>query len=547
MQKIAIITAETIQKGMIAGAKNIEKNKEQINELNVFPVPDGDTGTNMFMTAQSAADAVSSINTNDMQLMCKTISQGALRGARGNSGVILSQLLRGFAKSISDTNKQEVGIPELKNACEKATETAFKAVMKPKEGTILTVARSISEKALSLDDSLDITSFVRELIKEGKKALENTPNQLHVLKEAGVVDSGGQGLICLLEGIYSYIVGEEYVPDVVIAKTPKITKIDKKDISTADIEFKYCTEFIIMLPDDKNTDKISEEIREYLSSIGNSLVVVGDDDIIKIHVHTNHPGLAFEKGCEYGSLTKMKIDNMEEEHKETLELEEQPAINKEIGFIAISAGEGISDIFKEFGVDEIISGGQTMNPSAEDIISAIEKVPANNVFIFPNNKNIILAASQAADIVENKNVIVIPTKTIPEGISCMVNYMEGLSCEELTQIFNDAILTVTTLEITTATRDVNINNVEVKENDYIGISSENGIITSNKKLKTSVIKSIEKTINDDISMITLYSGKIIDKATTESIINTLTELYPDIEFDACEGKQPVYHYIISLE
>lgn len=547
MQKIAIITAETIQKGMIAGAKNIEKNKEQINELNVFPVPDGDTGTNMFMTAQSAADAVSSINTKDMQLMCKTISQGALRGARGNSGVILSQLLRGFAKSISDTNKQEVGIPELKNACEKATETAFKAVMKPKEGTILTVARSISEKALSLDDSLDITSFVRELIKEGKKALENTPNQLHVLKEAGVVDSGGQGLICLLEGIYSYIVGEEYVPDVVIAKTPKITKIDKKDISTADIEFKYCTEFIIMLPDDKNTDKISEEIREYLSSIGNSLVVVGDDDIIKIHVHTNHPGLAFEKGCEYGSLTKMKIDNMEEEHKETLELEEQPAINKEIGFIAISAGEGISDIFKDFGVDEIISGGQTMNPSAEDIISAIEKVPANNVFIFPNNKNIILAASQAADIVENKNVIVIPTKTIPEGISCMVNYMEGLSCEELTQIFNDAILTVTTLEITTATRDVNINNVEVKENDYIGISSKNGIITSNKKLKTSVIKSIEKTINDDISMITLYSGNIINKATTESIINTLTELYPDVEFDACEGKQPVYHYIISLE
>ena len=547
MQKIAIITAETIQKGMIAGAKNIEKNKEQINELNVFPVPDGDTGTNMFMTAQSAADAVSSINTKDMQLMCKTISQGALRGARGNSGVILSQLLRGFAKSISDTNKQEVGIPELKNACEKATETAFKAVMKPKEGTILTVARSISEKALSLDDSLDITSFVRELIKEGKKALENTPNQLHVLKEAGVVDSGGQGLICLLEGIYSYIVGEEYVPDVVISKTPKITKIDKKDISTADIEFKYCTEFIIMLPDDKNTDKISEEIREYLSSIGNSLVVVGDDDIIKIHVHTNHPGLAFEKGCEYGSLTKMKIDNMEEEHKETLELEEQPAINKEIGFIAISAGEGISDIFKEFGVDEIISGGQTMNPSAEDIISAIEKVPANNVFIFPNNKNIILAASQAADIVENKNVIVIPTKTIPEGISCMVNYMEGLSCEELTQIFNDAILTVTTLEITTATRDVNINNVEVKENDYIGISSKNGIITSNKKLKTSIIKSIEKTINDDISMITLYSGNMIDKATTESIINTLTELYPDVEFDACEGKQPVYHYIISLE
>ena len=547
MQKIAIITAETIQKGMIAGAKNIEKNKEQINELNVFPVPDGDTGTNMFMTAQSAADAVSSINTKDMQLMCKTISQGALRGARGNSGVILSQLLRGFAKSISDTNKQEVGIPELKNACEKATETAFKAVMKPKEGTILTVARSISEKALSLDDSLDITSFVRELIKEGKKALENTPNQLHVLKEAGVVDSGGQGLICLLEGIYSYIVGEEYVPDVVIAKTPKITKIDKKDISTADIEFKYCTEFIIMLPDDKNTDKISEEIREYLSSIGNSLVVVGDDDIIKIHVHTNHPGLAFEKGCEYGSLTKMKIDNMEEEHKETLKLEEQPAINKQIGFIAISAGEGISNIFKEFGVDEIISGGQTMNPSAEDIISAINKVPANNVFVFPNNKNIILAASQAADIVENKNVIVIPTKTIPEGISCMVNYMEGLSCEELTQIFNDAILTVTTLEITTATRDVNINNVEVKENDYIGISSKNGIITSNKKLKTSVIKSIEKTINDDISMITLYSGNMIDKATTESIINTLTELYPDVEFDACEGKQPVYHYIISLE
>lgn len=547
MQKIAIITAETIQKGMIAGAKNIEKNKEQINELNVFPVPDGDTGTNMFMTAQSAADAVSSINTKDMQLMCKTISQGALRGARGNSGVILSQLLRGFAKSISDTNKQEVGIPELKNACEKATETAFKAVMKPKEGTILTVARSISEKALSLDDSLDITSFVRELIKEGKKALENTPNQLHVLKEAGVVDSGGQGLICLLEGIYSYIVGEEYVPDVVIAKTPKITKIDKKDISTADIEFKYCTEFIIMLPDDKNTDKISEEIREYLSSIGNSLVVVGDDDIIKIHVHTNHPGLAFEKGCEYGSLTKMKIDNMEEEHKETLKLEEQPAINKQIGFIAISAGEGISNIFKEFGVDEIISGGQTMNPSAEDIISAINKVPANNVFVFPNNKNIILAASQAADIVENKNVIVIPTKTIPEGISCMVNYMEGLSCEELTQIFNDAILTVTTLEITTATRDVNINNVEVKENDYIGISSKNGIITSNKKLKTSIIKSIEKTINDDISMITLYSGNMIDKATTESIINTLTELYPDVEFDACEGKQPVYHYIISLE
>lgn len=547
MQKIAIITAETIQKGMIAGAKNIEKNKEQINELNVFPVPDGDTGTNMFMTAQSAADAVSSINTNDMQLMCKTISQGALRGARGNSGVILSQLLRGFAKSISDTNKQKVGIPELKNACEKATETAFKAVMKPKEGTILTVARSISEKALSLDDSLDIASFIIELIKEGKKALENTPNQLSVLKEAGVVDSGGQGLICLLEGIYSYIIGEEYVPDVVIAKTPKITKIGKKDISTADIEFKYCTEFIIMLPDDKNTDKISEEIREYLSSIGNSLVVVGDDDIIKIHVHTNHPGLAFEKGCGYGSLTKMKIDNMEEEHKETLELEEQPAINKEIGFIAISAGEGISDIFKEFGVDEIISGGQTMNPSAEDIISAIDKVPANNVFVFPNNKNIILAASQAADIVENKNIIVIPTKTIPEGISCMVNYTEGLSCEELTQIFNDEIPTVTTLEITTATRDVNINNVEVKENDYIGISSKNGIITSNKKLKTSVIKSIEKTINDDISLITLYSGNIIDKATTESIINTLTELYPDVEFDVCEGKQPVYHYIISLE
>ena len=547
MQKISIITAETIQKSMIAGAKNIERNKKLINELNVFPVPDGDTGTNMFLTAQSAADAVSMVDSNDLQSICKAISQGALKGARGNSGVILSQLLRGFTKTILEKNKKEVEISDLKQALEKATKIAYSAVIKPKEGTILTVAKSISDRALLLDDSMDLISFLEEIILEGKKALENTPNQLPVLKEAGVVDSGGQGLICLLEGIYSYISGKEIIDNIIIPKSINIKNISKENISTADIKFKYCTEFIIMLPDKNNTDKISEEIRNYLSTIGDSLVVVGDEDIIKIHVHTNHPGLAFEKGCEYGDLTKMKIDNMEEEHKETLKINIKPEIKKEIGFITISSGDGISALFKDFGVDEIISGGQTMNPSTDDILSAINKVSAKNIFIFPNNKNIILTANQAAKMIEDKNIIVIPTKTIPEGISCMINYIEKISIDELTNIFNDTIGMITTIEITTATRDININDIDVKEKDYIGISSRDGIISSNKKLKTSIIKSIEKTINDDVSIITLYSGNTIDKETTESIINTLTELHPDIEFISYEGKQPVYQYIIALE
>ncbi len=572
-----------MKNAFISGANNISNNKETINELNVFPVPDGDTGTNMTLTVMSAVAEIDALEASSKELtidsISKAVSGGSLRGARGNSGVILSQIIRGFCKE--NKGKKELDLDDLALGFAHSVETAYKAVMNPKEGTILTVARAMSEKAaelLSTED--DIVEYMEQIVKAGDEALASTPDMLPVLKEAGVVDSGGQGLMEIVRGITLGLKGEyvelndasegetlargagllEAIPTV----RPKYNMgSGKEDISTADIKYTYCTEFIILL-DKELSDEEVNGIKEFLLSIGDSLVCVADEELVKIHIHTNHPGQAFEKGIEYGQLTRCKIDNMREEHSERVlienekrKLEEQDAAFKQMklertspakkyGFVAVAAGEGLANIFKELGVDVIVQGGQTMNPSTEDIMSAISSVNAENVFVLPNNKNIFMASTQAAEATTDKKAYVVPANTIPQGISAMLCFSEDMEPEELLESMKEVSEGVKTGEVTFSIRDTSVDGIEIHKNNIMGIS-DNGIDAVGTEVEEVTKQLIEKLVDEDSGMISLFYGEDVDEQAASSLGEYLQDKYEDLEIDVRMGGQPIYYYIISVE
>lgn len=551
-----VIDAQLLQKAFIAGAYNLERNKDYINELNVFPVPDGDTGSNMSLTIMAAAREVSALENPSMDELSKKISSGSLRGARGNSGVILSQLLRGFCKEIK--GKKQITVSVLADGFVRAVETAYKAVMKPKEGTILTVAKGVAEKAVELSEmDMDFETLGQEILDHGNEVLKQTPELLPVLKEAGVVDSGGQGLMEFLTGAYNGLTGKEEIKEPVTSGgAAKAQTMSSEEIDTSHIKYGYCTEFIIMLEKEYNAE-IEAKFKEFLTSIGDSLVVVSDDEIVKVHVHTNHPGLAFEKGLEYGSLTSMKVDNMREEHKEKVIHEqdrkkaaEQEAAKEEpkkpFGFVAVSVGEGLNDIFKDLGVNHIIEGGQTMNPSTEDVLDAISKVNAETVFVFPNNKNIILAANQAAEIEEEKKVIVIPTKTIPQGISALISFDETATAEANQAGMEDAITAVKSGQVTYAVRDTSIDGKEIKTGDYMGIDDA-GIQAVGQDITEVVKDLIGAMADEDSELLSIYYGSDVEEEKANALVEAVQAAYPDFEVEAHAGGQPIYYYILSLE
>ena len=555
--------AKMVAKMFLAGAKNLESKKEWINELNVFPVPDGDTGTNMTLTIMSAAKEVSVLHdmgTIDMPSLCKAISSGSLRGARGNSGVILSQLFRGFTKGIKA--HQEITVPVLADAFENAVETAYKAVMKPKEGTILTVARGGADKAKELADAgvEDLADFLGQIIRHADEVLNQTPEMLPVLKQAGVVDSGGQGLMQVLKGAYDAYLGKELDLTISGAQTSPVQRFSPnlEAQANADIKFGYCTEFIIMLNKVFNI-KMEMDFKEYLESIGDSIVVVADDDVVKVHVHTNDPGLAIQKALKYGALSNMKIDNMRLEHQEKLfkmsgktdTVTEVPLASaeepkKETGFIAVSVGDGINEILTGLGVDYIIEGGQTMNPSTEDMLQAIEKVNADNIFILPNNKNIILAANQAQTLVEDKNIVVIPTKTVPQGITAVVNYVPDLPIEENTETMTEEIKNVHTGQVTYAVRDTTIDDKEIKQGDFMGIG-DNGILSVGSDMKDVTLKMIDEMMSEDMELISIYYGADVTEEDAEGIRDEVEKKYGSCDIELQYGGQPIYYYIVSVE
>ncbi len=559
VQSIEKINAELLAKMFLAGAHNLEAKKEWINELNVFPVPDGDTGTNMSMTILSAAKEVSSLEKTTMKSVAKAISSGSLRGARGNSGVILSQLFRGFTKVIAAYDTIDTVV--LAEACDKAVETAYKAVMKPKEGTILTVARGVADKAIDMvEETDDLCVFIRAVIDEAERVLKKTPDMLPVLKQAGVVDSGGQGLVVVLQGAYDALMGKEIDYSSFDADKTAASGITKISAETeAEIKFGYCTEFIIVLNHPLSDAQVAK-YKEFLTSIGDSIVVVADDEIVKTHVHTNDPGLAIQEALTHGSLSKIKIDNMREEHQERLikdaekaaaqqAAEEQPAPAtewKDMGFISVSAGEGLSEIFSGLGVDVIIEGGQTMNPSTEDILHAIDKVPAKNIFVLPNNKNIILAANQAASLTEDKTIYVIPTKTIPQGITALINYIPEQSAEENAKRMTEELANVKSGQITYAVRDTNIDGKEIKENDYMGIGDA-GILSVGADMEQTLINMVDQLVTDESGIISLYYGEEVSGEDASALAEKLQEKYTDIEVEVNNGGQPVYYYILSVE
>lgn len=559
--EINVIDAQMLQKMFIAGAKNLEAKKEWINELNVFPVPDGDTGTNMTLTIMSAANEVGAIADPTMETVAKAISTGSLRGARGNSGVILSQLFRGFTREIKKYD--EINVEILSKACVRAVETAYKAVMKPKEGTILTVAKGMSDKACEmLGQSDDLTVVIDEIIKHGEYVLSQTPEMLPVLKQAGVVDSGGQGLMVVLQGAYDAFLGKEV--DYTLENTSKAssTSVSTDDLpmDEADIKFGYCTEFIINL-DKPMDDKEEKLFKDFLESIGDSIVLVADDEIVKVHVHTNQPGEAFTRALTYGSLSRMKIDNMREEHHERLiknaekmaekqKQEEAEAKKnepkKKYGFIAVSVGEGLDEIFKGLNVDYIISGGQTMNPSTEDILNAVNEVNAENIFVLPNNKNIILAANQAESLVEDKNLIVIPSKTIPQGISAMIGFVDDCSPEENKEAMIDSMSYVKTGEVTYAVRDTVIDDKEIREGNIMGIGDE-GMLAVGEDIVATTVDMIKEMQDEDSEIVSIYFGEGITKEDADVLASRITEELPDLEVEVYPGGQPVYYYIVSVE
>lgn len=544
-----------LAKMFLAGAKNLEAKKEWINDLNVFPVPDGDTGTNMTLTIMSAARDVAAMEDPDMLSLCKAISSGSLRGARGNSGVILSQLFRGFTKSIRD--KKELDIPVFADAFEKAVETAYKAVMKPKEGTILTVAKgaSIRARELANESCEDLGAFFEEVIRHADEVLEQTPEMLPVLKQAGVVDSGGQGLMQVLKGAYDAFMGKEL--DLTIGGETAGASSTKANVNAQaemEIKFGYCTEFIIMLSRNFNI-KAEMDFKEYLESIGDSIVVVADDDVVKVHVHTNDPGLAIQKALKYGALSNLKIDNMRLEHQEKLfkagQLPEQESVkepmpHKEVGFIAVSVGEGINEIFKGLGVDHIIEGGQTMNPSTEDMLNAIDQVNADTIFIFPNNKNIILAANQAQMMVKDKKIVVVPTKTVPQGITAIINYVPDLTVEENAETMSGEIGNVKTGQVTYAVRDTVIDDKEIKQGDYMGIG-DSGILLVGEEVAEVTFNMVQEMMNEDLELISIYYGEEIEEEAAQGLKARIQEAFPSCDIELQYGGQPIYYYIISAE
>lgn len=552
------IDAEVLKKLFLAGAANLEAKKEWINDLNVFPVPDGDTGTNMTLTIMSAAKEVNSLAAPTMQTLSKAISGGSLRGARGNSGVILSQLLRGFTKVVRDYDELDSII--ISTAFQKAVETAYKAVMKPKEGTILTVARGMADKILDLSTEIDdLEELLDKVIKYGDEVLEHTPDLLPVLKQAGVVDSGGQGLMQIMKGAYDALMGKEINYEAVASQggPSGSSEVSAQGLEEKEIKFGYCTEFIVML--EKPYDAAKEaEFKAYLESIGDSIVLVSDGEIVKVHVHTNHPGLAFEKGLTFGSLTRMKVDNMREEHqervianaekaaKEQAEQAKKDEPKKKYGFISVSAGEGLSEIFKSLGVDYIIEGGQTMNPSTEDMLNAIDKVNAENVFIFPNNSNIILAANQAQSIVEDKNIIVIPTKTIPQGISALIAYSEEASPEENTGAMTEEIANIKSGSVTYAVRDTEIDDKTIKQGDIMGIGDKT-ILSVGQNIQDVTKDMIEQLAGDDAELISIYYGSDVTEEDANALAKAVEAVYPDVDVEVNYGGQPIYYYILSVE
>ena len=555
------INVDVLAKMFLAGAQNIEAKKDYINELNVFPVPDGDTGTNMSMTIMSAAKEVTALNKPAMKDLAKAISSGSLRGARGNSGVILSQLLRGFTKAIKE--EKEIDVLALAAACQRARDTAYKAVMKPKEGTILTVASGIATKAAEMaEETDDLEVFIPAVIEHAQDVLNQTPEMLPVLKEAGVVDSGGQGLLEVIKGAYDAFLGKEIDYSVIEPSTGvTVNKANAED--TADIKFGYCTEFII-LTEKEITEDDEREFKKFLSSIGDSIVCVADDDVIKVHVHTNDPGLAIQKALTYGQLSKMKIDNMREEHQEKLirdaeKLAEQQANEeaaheekkpaeprKAMGFIAVSIGAGMNEIFKELGADYIIEGGQTMNPSTEDMLNAIDRVNADTVFILPNNKNIVLAANQAKSLVEEKEIIVIPTKTVPQGITAIINFMPDADAKTNEEAMLEEIKNVKTGQVTYAVRDTHIDDKEIHEGDIMGIG-DSGILAVGKDLEETTKELIANLVDEDSELISIYYGEEVSEEDAEKFTEEITELYPDVDVDIQFGGQPIYYYVLAVE
>ena len=572
---ISTIDAGMLKNAFLAGAKGLEAKKNWINELNVFPVPDGDTGTNMTLTIMAAAKEVAELENPAMDQLAKAISSGSLRGARGNSGVILSQLLRGFTKEIKAV--EEIDTTILANAMVRGTETAYKAVMKPKEGTILTVAKAMADKGLEMASQTDdIEEFVKQVIEYGDYVLSQTPEMLPVLKQAGVVDSGGQGLMQVVKGAVDGLLGKtvdfslDTVPDSgnrPAAGEKAARGAARTDIDTADIKFGYCTEFIINL-EKVYTDKDETELKSYLESIGDSLVVVSDDEIVKVHVHTNHPGLAFEKALAFGSLSRMKIDNMREEHQERVIQdserlareqaareqedkdkatgEEAPSERREYGFIAVSSGEGLSDIFRGIGADCLIEGGQTMNPSTEDMLKAIERVNAENIFILPNNKNIIMAAQQARDLTEDKNIIVIPSRTVPQGITALVNFMPDLGPEENTQTMTEEMGNVRTVQITYAVRTTNIDGIDIEEGDIMALG-DHGMLAVGKSVDGVALDAMKEMLDEECELVTIYYGADVSEHEAKVLEEQAQEQYPDKEIELQYGGQPIYYYLISAE
>lgn len=559
-----VIDAGLLKRMFLAGVANLESKKEWINELNVFPVPDGDTGTNMTLTILSAAKEVSAIDTPTMENLAKAISFGSLRGARGNSGVILSQLFRGFTKAIK--NSTEIDIELLAEALQRATETAYKAVMKPKEGTILTVAKGISDKAKELAESgCEMDVFLQELLKEGDYVLSQTPEMLPVLKQAGVVDSGGQGLMQVLKGAYDGFLGKEitFSAEKPVSSGSGVRGAANDEIDTADIKFGYCTEFIIMTSR-AFTHEDEKEFKAFLSSIGDSIVCVADDELVKVHVHTNDPGLAIQKALTYGQLTSMKIDNMREEHQERViknaekeaakqaeedrkeKEQEDKSKWKEYGFISVSAGAGIGEIFKGLGVDYLIEGGQTMNPSTEDMLNAISKVPAKNIFILPNNSNIIMAAKQAKQLTTDKEIFVIPTKTIPQGITAIINFAPDSPMEENAENMTESIKNVKTGQVTYAVRDTMIDDIEIHKDDIIGLGDK-GMLADGTDINEVAYETVCKMMSEDSELIGIYYGQEIDEARAQKLCDRLTEEFPSVDVEVNAGNQPVYYYFLSVE
>ena len=570
---ISTINAKMVKNAFLAGAKGLSDKKEWINELNVFPVPDGDTGTNMTLTIMAAAKEVAALNDPSMEQLAKAISSGSLRGARGNSGVILSQLLRGFTKEIKTVD--EIDTTTLANAMVRGTETAYKAVMKPKEGTILTVAKGMADKALEMAaETDDIEVFAQAVIKEGDRVLNLTPEMLPVLKQAGVVDSGGQGLMQVIKGAFDGLTGNvtDFTLDGAAASANGAAEktvqtgngAARTDIDTADIKYGYCTEFIIKL-EKEYTDEDEAELKKYLGSIGDSLVVVSDDEIVKIHVHTNHPGLAFEKGLTYGSLSRMKVDNMREEHEERViqdserlakeqaqadtvkqEEKEEPGERREYGFIAVSCGDGLSEIFKGIGADYLIEGGQTMNPSTEDMLNAIAHVNADHIFILPNNKNIILAANQARDLTEDKEIIVVPSKTVPQGITALVNFMPDLTSKENLENMTAEMERVKTAQITYAVRTTNIDGMEIEKGDIMAIGDK-GMLAVEHSPEEAAKAALKAMLDEDSELVTIYYGCDVKEEDAEKLKEEAEKEFPDKELELQYGGQPIYYYMISAE